>query len=170
MLFRYDTSLGILTKKFVELLQDSQDGVVDLNIASTKLNVQKRRIYDITNVLEGIGILEKKSKNNIQWKCGNSSLQSQSANNDRKELIESERLMLEHKENMLDKATKELKELIENDIEHAKYAYVTCQDLNKIDVFKEQTMIVIKAPEGAKLTVSFSTFSNLIDNLLFNLN
>ena len=30
--------------------------------------MQKRRIYDITNVLEGIGLIEKKSKNNIQWK------------------------------------------------------------------------------------------------------
>ena len=29
---------------------------------------QKRRIYDITNVLEGIGLIEKQSKNNIQWK------------------------------------------------------------------------------------------------------
>jgi len=65
---RYDTSLGLLTKKFIGLLENSTDGVVDLNIASEKLDVQKRRIYDITNVLEGIGILEKKSKNNIQWK------------------------------------------------------------------------------------------------------
>jgi|TARA_B100001142_G_scaffold242982_1_gene242128 sugar-specific transcriptional regulator TrmB len=31
--------------------------------------VQKRRIYDITNVLEGIGLIEKKSKNNIRWKA-----------------------------------------------------------------------------------------------------
>jgi hypothetical protein len=30
--------------------------------------VQKRRIYDITNVLEGIGILRKISKNQIEWK------------------------------------------------------------------------------------------------------
>ncbi|AQK71916.1 Purple acid phosphatase 3 [Zea mays] len=30
--------------------------------------VQKRRIYDITNVLEGIGLIEKKLKNNIRWK------------------------------------------------------------------------------------------------------
>lgn len=32
------------------------------------MQVQKRRIYDITNVLEGIGLIEKKSKNNIQWR------------------------------------------------------------------------------------------------------
>ena len=32
------------------------------------VQVQKRRIYDITNVLEGIGLIEKKSKNNIQWR------------------------------------------------------------------------------------------------------
>lgn len=37
--------------------------------AADILNVkQKRRIYDITNVLEGIGLIEKKSKNSIQWK------------------------------------------------------------------------------------------------------
>ena len=28
---------------------------------------QKRRIYDITNVLEGIGLIEKKTKNSIKW-------------------------------------------------------------------------------------------------------
>ena len=36
--------------------------------AAEQLAVKKRRIYDITNVLEGIGLIEKKSKNNIQWK------------------------------------------------------------------------------------------------------
>lgn len=29
---------------------------------------QKRRIYDITNVLEGVGLIEKKNKNVIQWR------------------------------------------------------------------------------------------------------
>jgi hypothetical protein len=37
--------------------------------ASESLSVQKRRIYDITNVLEGIGLVEKKSKNMVHW-CG----------------------------------------------------------------------------------------------------
>jgi transcription factor E2F3 len=42
---------------------------VDLNDAATKLDVQKRRIYDITNVLEGIGLIEKTIKNKIKWKA-----------------------------------------------------------------------------------------------------
>lgn len=46
---RYDSSLGLLTTKFVKLLRDSEDGVLDLNVAAEQLNVQKRRIYDITN-------------------------------------------------------------------------------------------------------------------------
>ena len=59
---RYETSLGLLTKKFVSLFHSSSSGTVDLNKASESLGVQKRRIYDITNVLEGIGLVEKKSK------------------------------------------------------------------------------------------------------------
>lgn len=66
---RYDSSLGLLTKKFTQLIQTSSDGIIDLNQAAAALGVQKRRIYDITNVLEGINLIEKKSKNNIQWKC-----------------------------------------------------------------------------------------------------
>ncbi|KAG5838040.1 hypothetical protein ANANG_G00219570 [Anguilla anguilla] len=64
---RYDTSLNLTTKRFLDLLAQSPDGVVDLNWASQALEVQKRRIYDITNVLEGIHLISKKSKNNIQW-------------------------------------------------------------------------------------------------------
>lgn len=103
---RYEKSLGLLTTKFVCLLQKAKDGVLDLKTVSILILVsiplvcqvallitkneefqiawyntsfylqatnllavrQKRRIYDITNVLEGIGLIEKKSKNSIQWK------------------------------------------------------------------------------------------------------
>ena len=50
------------------LLKGSPDGILDLNYAAQQLEVQKRRIYDITNVLEGIGLIEKKSKNNVRWR------------------------------------------------------------------------------------------------------
>ncbi|KAK6492308.1 mRNAion factor E2F5-like [Huso huso] len=65
---RHEKSLGLLTTKFVTLLQEAKDGVLDLKLAADSLAVrQKRRIYDITNVLEGIGLIEKKTKNSIQW-------------------------------------------------------------------------------------------------------
>lgn len=65
---RYDSSLGLLTKKFVSLLQGTNDRTLDLNKAAKLLEVQKRRIYDITNVLEGINLLVKVSKNHVRWK------------------------------------------------------------------------------------------------------
>lgn len=64
---RYDSSLGLLTKKFIALLRSSAHGDLDLNRAATQLKVQKRRIYDITNVLEGIRLIEKNSKNHVRW-------------------------------------------------------------------------------------------------------
>lgn len=63
-----ETTLGALTKRFCELLHASPDGVLDLNEAAGILHVQKRRIYDITNVLEGVGLISKASKNHIRWK------------------------------------------------------------------------------------------------------
>lgn len=52
-----------LTKKFIDLIKKAPDQCVDLNRAVEKLEVQKRRIYDITNVLEGIGLIAKFKKN-----------------------------------------------------------------------------------------------------------
>ncbi|CAJ1891971.1 unnamed protein product [Cylindrotheca closterium] len=64
---RFDSSLGLLTKRFVDILKETPDNSLDLNRAASKLGVQKRRIYDITNVLEGIGLLVKQGKNHVSW-------------------------------------------------------------------------------------------------------
>jgi hypothetical protein len=37
------------------------------------LNVQKRRIYDITNALEGINLIERYKKNHVRWIATNPS-------------------------------------------------------------------------------------------------
>jgi E2F transcription factor CC-MB domain/E2F/DP family winged-helix DNA-binding domain len=64
---RFDSSLGQLTKKFVHILRSSPSNRLDLNKAAQQLGVQKRRIYDITNVLEGIGLIQKEGKNHVSW-------------------------------------------------------------------------------------------------------
>uniref|UniRef100_A0A8C9CR02 E2F/DP family winged-helix DNA-binding domain-containing protein n=1 Tax=Phocoena sinus TaxID=42100 RepID=A0A8C9CR02_PHOSS len=68
---RYEKSLELLTAKFVSLLQEAKDGVLDLELAADTLAVRRKwRIYDITNVLEGIRLMEKKSKHSIQCHPG----------------------------------------------------------------------------------------------------
>jgi transcription factor E2F3 len=113
---RYDSSLGLLTRKFTNLIQvcwtkkrdhhlasfqfltvvvsttlscsisqSSISGAIDLNDAAVQLSVQKRRIYDITNVLEGVGLIEKRSKNVIAWRgaeqAASTSIQDSSVSN-----------------------------------------------------------------------------------------
>jgi len=65
-----DSSLSHLTEKFINLLDryssPQNGGELDLNIAVSELGVQKRRLYDITNVLEGVGLI-KKDRNQVAW-------------------------------------------------------------------------------------------------------
>ncbi|KAJ8794996.1 hypothetical protein J1605_018583 [Eschrichtius robustus] len=50
---RHEKSLELLTTKFVSLLQEAKDGVLDLKLAADTLAVRrKRRIYDITNIAD----------------------------------------------------------------------------------------------------------------------
>lgn len=64
---RFDSSLKLLTKKFIELLNSTHGKGLDLNSAVRVMGVQKRRIYDITNVLEGIGMLVKSGQSDIRY-------------------------------------------------------------------------------------------------------
>ncbi|KAJ8322274.1 hypothetical protein KUTeg_000745 [Tegillarca granosa] len=160
---RYDTSLGLLTKKFVGLLKTAEDGVLDLNRAAEHLDVQKRRIYDITNVLEGINLIAKKSKNNIQWKgCANSIAANDVVHGTvSSEIVDlhSDIADLEAKENNLDQlistCTKQLKMMTDDHL-NSRYPlnpYVNYQDIRSIKSFDEQTVIAIKAPQETRLEV-----------------
>ncbi|XP_017844748.1 transcription factor E2F2 [Drosophila busckii] len=63
-------SLVLLTQKFVELMKQN-GGSIDLKEATKILDVQKRRIYDITNVLEGIGLIDKgRHCSLVRWRGG----------------------------------------------------------------------------------------------------
>jgi hypothetical protein len=65
-----ENSLGTLTRRFLEMAAMFPGGVLELNDIAIQLGVSKRRMYDITNVLEGINLVEKQSKNVILWKAG----------------------------------------------------------------------------------------------------
>nr|GMD12688.1 Transcription factor E2FB [Ipomoea batatas] len=160
---RYDSSLGLLTKKFINLIRHAEDGILDLNKAADTLEVQKRRIYDITNVLEGIGLIEKKLKNRIQWKGldvsrtsdfdGVSNLQA-----------EVEKLML--KERRIDEQIREMQDRLRDlsedennkgycvlECSSSLWLFVTEEDIKGLPCFQNETLLAIKAPHGTTLEV-----------------
>ncbi|XP_059384452.1 transcription factor E2F1-like [Carassius carassius] len=150
---RYDTSLNLTTKRFLDLLAQSPDGVVDLNWASQVLDVQKRRIYDITNVLEGIHLISKKSKNNIQW-LGNridgaSMARFQTLQREVSELTDAE----EKLDELINKCSLQLR-LLTEDTHNKKLGYVRCQDLRNTVKPPDQIIMVIRAPPETQMQVS----------------
>ncbi|KAG8562203.1 hypothetical protein GDO81_015616 [Engystomops pustulosus] len=151
---RHEKSLGLLTSKFVSLLQEAEDGVLDLKAAADTLAVrQKRRIYDITNVLEGIGLIEKKSKNSIQWKgvgpgCNTREIADKLID------LKAELADLEHQEHELDQQRIWVQQSIKNvtdDVQNTGLAYLTHEDICRC--FRGDTLLAIKAPSGTCLEV-----------------
>lgn len=149
---RNDSSLSILTTKFLDLLKNSKEGTVDLNEAVKSLQVQKRRIYDITNVLEGIGYIQKFTKNKVKLiDQENEEGLEQYLNK-----LDDEMKSLETEEENYDKKIKELEEEIDKIMankEEMSYAYLTENDVkvlmnhNKV----KTPFVLIEASENTKV-------------------
>lgn len=151
---RYDSSLGLLTKKFISLILEAKVGTLHLNETANVLQVQKRRIYDITNVLEGIGLIEKISKNHIRWKgydkMGLQELDDQVA------MLKAENVRLYLEEYSLDDSIRQKQELLralEEDENYQKYLFLTQADIVSLPCFQNKTLIAIKAPRGSNIEV-----------------
>ncbi|KAH9424011.1 Transcription factor e2f4 [Dermatophagoides pteronyssinus] len=120
---RHEKSLGLLTTRFVTLLQESKNGVLDLKSAADLLEVrQKRRIYDITNVLEDelieLDIKEMELDEHLSWS--------------KQSLI-----------NIVDE---------QQYSNHKRYMYCTHDELCRM-FGKDCNLMVIQAPSGAKMRI-----------------
>ena len=175
---RYDSSLGLLTKKFVHLLRTAPNNSLSLNTAVTELGVQKRRIYDITNVLEGIGLLRKEGKNHVSWidnpnvdlsravsalgrRPGGGALGSKAQAKELKTALEEVRKEEEEMDNFLQNLTKLSTEYAAKDVKQGgssqgparKQMYLRYSDITGLDSYNGDTIIGIKAPIGTNLEV-----------------
>lgn len=119
--------------------------------------MQKRRIYDITNVLEGIGLIQKKHKNKIQW-IGSSD------DNDEPYMCESASLSkelenLSEEEKKIDYWTNQIQDSLNQltkDPSYTEYAYVTFDDIKNLPNLTDcqsETLLAIRAPPGTNLEV-----------------
>ncbi|XP_035992430.1 transcription factor E2F5 isoform X1 [Fundulus heteroclitus] len=142
---RKSRSLSLLTKRFIRLLEEAEHGVLDVRHAFTTLAVKQiRRIYDITNVLEGIGLIVKISKCHVKW-VGRPY--------DKRLLkLKSELNDLKHKEFILDQQRIVAEENIRSQTEDWRnLTYVTHEDI--CNCFCGQILLAAQAPPGTQLDV-----------------
>ncbi|KAK8586896.1 hypothetical protein V6N13_085913 [Hibiscus sabdariffa] len=65
---RKEKSLGLLCSNFLALYNHDSVQTIGLDDAASKLGVERRRIYDVVNILESIGVVARKGKNQYLWK------------------------------------------------------------------------------------------------------
>ena len=165
---RQENSLGELTKNFIRYIKENGNNIVHINDVVKKLKVKKRRIYDITNVLEGknfflgIGYIQKLEKNKVRWMKEDLNEdhdhweQEKSIQNS----IEEKTIKLEDlkkEEQRLDNIIYDLKNEFDNMLQEddfKKYGYITHSDLkNLTSQEKNINLIAIKAPVGTTIEI-----------------
>ncbi|CAF2120710.1 unnamed protein product [Brassica napus] len=154
LLLMIKSNSGLLTKKFINLIKQAEDGILDLNKAADTLEVQKRRIYDITNVLEGIGLIEKTLKNRIQWKGLDVSKPGETMENIAN--LQDEIQNLSAEEAKLDDQIRESQERLTSlseDENNKRFLFVSEDDIKNLPCFQNKTLIAVKAPHGTTLEV-----------------
>ena len=112
------TTLGSVARKFVKLVYVEPTGIIDLNIASVSLGVKMRRICEVVNVLEGIGLVKKTRTNEVQT-CREHGLAG----------LHIELEDLEADENRLDILIEQAKFRCNEQYEDNKHAYINHEDI-----------------------------------------
>ncbi|XP_070782247.1 transcription factor E2F6-like isoform X2 [Enoplosus armatus] len=154
---RQDMSLGLLTQRFLDLLLAAPGGSLDLRQVASSLQTHKRRVYDITNILDGIDLIQKESVNRIKWtgRCPISSFLWKDQQKLQRELGNLQ-LVEDTLDGLIKSCAQQLFDMTD-DVENSASAYVTHEDVGRLRVFQEQTVVVVKAPEETKLEIPAPT-------------
>ncbi|KAK4358549.1 hypothetical protein RND71_020778 [Anisodus tanguticus] len=139
---RYDSSLGLLTKKFINLIKHAEDGMLDLNKAADTLEVKFFNLFKHAedDILEMRGLDVSKPGEADQSVA---SLQAEVEN-------------LTIKEHRLDDQIREMQEKLRDlseDENNQRWLFVTEDDIKSLPCFQNETLIAIKAPHGTTLEV-----------------
>ncbi|XP_068198322.1 transcription factor E2F2 [Antennarius striatus] len=150
---RPEPSLLALTRGFLQLILEAPDGAVDLKEVARRLHTRRRRVGDVTAVLDGIRLVQMESAHRVKW-IGSTPVSSFLR---RKQLkLQRELRQLKLVESTLDGLIKTCAQQLfhmTDQLEDASAAYVTRGDVTRLQAFRDQTLIVVQAPEETKLEI-----------------
>lgn len=145
---RQENSLCKLTKKVLAYIRNKNKTNININELVKDLGVKKRRIYDITNVLQGIGYVEKQGKNEIIWNKNNCIFNKKEIKNKNK-FYNLQQQINELNEQM-NKQRDELN-ILSSKNDFNKNNYVKFIDLANLAKNENKDLLIIKTVPGSKL-------------------
>jgi len=149
-----DSSLGTLAIRFFNLLKTYGEQELDLNEAVLNLGVQKRRIYDVTCVMEGCGMIEKRNKNQVANCCKESEsevFQKKNLQNEIKDLKSHEQSL----DNYIESLQKIVKQYTVSN-ESASFTsklFITKCEIASMENYVNDTVLAIRAPPKTSVYV-----------------
>uniref|UniRef100_A0A3Q3LB02 THAP-type domain-containing protein n=1 Tax=Labrus bergylta TaxID=56723 RepID=A0A3Q3LB02_9LABR len=144
-----------LATQILELLRAAPDGILDLNRTMLTLETSSFRVWEITCVLQGINLVEKMPRNRIRWIGGDLSSSSLNQQHFQAE-VENLKATEENLDRLIRSCSEQLFDLTD-DKDNAALAYVTPEDLCRIEAFRQQEVMVVKAPDGTSLKIPAPT-------------
>ena len=145
---RQENSLCKLTKKVLEYIKTKNKVNININELVKDLGVKKRRIYDITNVLQGIGYIEKQGKNEIIWNKKNCVLDKKEMKNKSKFYLMNQQINILNEQ--MNKEKEELN-IISSQKDFNKNNYIKFTDLTNLSKIENQDLLIIRSIPGSKL-------------------
>jgi len=149
-----DSSLGTLAIRFFNLLKTYGEEELDLNDAVLNLGVQKRRIYDVTCVMEGCGMIEKRNKNQVANCCKESESEVFQKTNLQNEIND-----LKTHEQSLDNYIESLQKIVKQftvsneSASSASKLFITKCEIASMENYVNDTVLAIRAPPKTSVYV-----------------
>lgn len=164
-----------LTQSFIKILTEANGKEVDLSFCERKLNTPKRRLYDIINVLAGVGLIQRlgKSKVKISEVQDIAKLNldfnvpsgfNSDVNNNNMAISDREREI----DILLNKCETELKDLSESEL-FDQFAFITEEDIANIDPSSEYTLFSISGPKGLNAIMDSDPHDPFLHRLIFKI-
>ncbi|OHT08808.1 hypothetical protein TRFO_22562 [Tritrichomonas foetus] len=114
-------SLKSIAQRLIVELQKESGKEISINDIEEKLQVNKRRICDVINILVGAGLVKKLSKSKIVWNSCSESNSSQNKYQRYEERVDKR----------INERNRELIDLMESNL-FKQFGYLTCEDVAKL--------------------------------------
>lgn len=129
-------TLKELTKKTIDVLKNVNGSSIDISFIAQELQTEKRRLYDIINVLQTAGVISKNNLSKVAFRA------NESFTLDDDELSESDK-----KERELDQLLTQIDYQIEDFMQSelfARYGYITDDDISALTSKPAMTFLTPK--------------------------